>query len=492
MTVLDFLRLTRKNWVVLLVGVIAGVLVMFGYTLLQPRVYTASSAGYVVAGGSAGFMDAMSGTEAAATKARSFIPLITSGAVFDQIASDPTLDLGGESLSGRLSASVAEGSTLLEVSATASSPEAAAALADGALEAVAAVVEHIESEVGAESSSILVVPLENAVVPTQPVSPDLRVNLLLGGVIGLVAAYLFVFLRKAADVRVRTAADLSTAAGGAGTLGRIPKSEQLAGKNRAVADVDAHAAEAFRRLRTNLRFSSVDGEVHSVVVTSANVGEGKSTVSVMLARVLARSGQPTVLIDADLRRPSVAGLAGVDGSIGLSEVLSGQVRFEDVLRTTDTPGLLVLPAGHVPPNPSEMLGSQAMRSLVATLSDRHFVVIDAPPVLPVTDAVLLSMVADGTILLATVGKTRKEDVVLARQMLDQVHSRLLGTVLNKVSGRDAGEGHEYKRNSKYYMPSAAAERSSDGATLPTPVTWEPTGESSAEAAGSRRSARRGA
>lgn len=490
MTVLDFLRLTRKNWVVLLAGVLLGALVMLGYTYVQPRVYVANSSGYVVAGGTTGFIDAMSGSDAAAAKARSSIPLITSRAVFDEIAANPGVDLGGEPLDGRLSAWVAEGSTLLEVSAAASTPAAAAALADGALEAVATVVERLGSEVGAESSAIIVVPLENATVPSAPTSPDLRANVLLGGVAGLVLAYLFVFVRKIADVRVRTAVDLSKAAGGAGVLGRIPKSAQLVEQNRADVDADPRAAEAFRRLRTNLRFSSVDEPVRSVVVTSANADEGKSTISIMLAKVIARSGQPTVLIDADLRRPSVAGVVGIDGSIGLSEVLSGQVHVEDALRATDTPGLLILPAGQVPPNPSEMVGSQALKSLIGALSDEYFIVIDAPPILPVTDAALLSMAVDGMILLATFGKTHKEDVALAREMLDQVHARILGTVLNKVPPRDAGEGYAYQRNAKYYT-TAPTNR---GTPPPAPVLAPATREresGSTENVGLRRSARRG-
>lgn len=486
MTVLDFLRITRKNWVILLSGVILGALVMFGYTSIQPRVYVANSSGYVVANGTNGFMDAMSGSEIASAKARSFIPLLTSRAVFDQIAADPGIDLGGESLDGRLNAWVDEGSTLLQVSATASTPESAAALADGALTAVAAVVENIEAEVGAESSSILVVPLENAIAPTEPTSPVLINNLLLGCLGGLVVAYVVVFIRKAADVRVRTASDLAQAAD-TGTLGRIPKSNQLVGDKRTQLDADPQAAEAFRRLRTNLRFSSIDQQVRSVAITSANAGEGKTTVATLLATVIARSGQPTVLIDADLRRPTVASTLGIDGTIGLSEVLSGQVSVADALRATQTPGLVVLPAGNIPPNPSEMVGSESMKSLIAALAEEYFVLIDAPPVLPVTDAALLSMAVDGTILLGTVGKTHKEDVTLARNMLDQVHARVLGTVLNKVPPRAAGEGYAYRENSKYYI----ADRSTSTTAPPAPLTPAIPERTSNAGAGLRRSARRG-
>lgn len=488
MTVLDFLRLTRKNWMILVAAIALGAVALFGYTLLQPRVYVASSSGYVVTGGTTGFIDALSGTEVASSKARSLLPLISSQAVIDQLAADPTLDLDGQPLSGRLSAWVSEGSALLQVSASASSPQSAAALADGALGAVAAVVERLGEEVGADDASILVVPLENAATPTAPSSPNMTSNVLLGALGGLVIGYIIVLVRKAADVRVRTSSDLSKAAGGAGSLGRIPKSEQLVGKKRGNADTDPRSAEAFRRLRTNLRFSSVDDPVQSIVVTSANASEGKSTIAVMLSRVIASSGQPTVLIDADLRHPSVAGVLGIDGSIGLSEVLSGQVQIDSALQSTETSGLLVLPAGHVPPNPSEMVGSQALKTLIASLAEEYFVVIDAPPVLPVTDAALLSRSVDGMILLAAAGKTHKDDIALAREMLDQVHARILGTVLNKVPPRDTGEGYAYQRNAKYYTTTAADPGAPAVALTPASA---PTRSSTAENAGLRRSTRRG-
>lgn len=177
-------------------------------------------------------------------------------------------------------------------------------------------------------------------------------------------------------------------------------------------------------------------------------------------------------------------MVGVDGTIGLSEVLSGQVQIEDALHTTDVAGLFVLPAGRIPPNPSEMVGSQALQSLVTSLSQRYFVVIDTPPVLPVTDAALLSLAVDGTILLAAAGRTHKEDLALARHMLDQVHARVLGTVLNNVSARDVGEGYEYQRNSVYYVTPHAHATASGATSASSSGDVE-------EGAVSRRAARRG-
>lgn len=451
MTVLDFLRLTGRNWRSLAIGVFLGLLGAFGYTQIQPHVFEASSSGFVVAGSSVDAGFPLQGSEASIAKANSYLPLINSGPVRDKIAANPELGLAeGETLQGRLTATVAPNSELIQVTASAPTPDEAVALANGALQAMADVITDFETQIGGGVSNVKVIPLEDAVPPSSPLTPNLRNNLLIGAGIGIVLAYVFVFLRKALDVKVRTSKDLA-AATRAGALGRIPKSPQLMGKNRGTNDADAIAAESFRRLRTNLRFASVDEEIRSMVITSSNAGEGKSTIATSLAQVLAQSNTPTILIDADLRRPTVATVLGIDGKVGLSEVLSGQVSLEDALVASKIPGLYVLPSGRIPPNPSEMLGSEAMKSIISLLSTDYIVVIDAPPLLPVTDAAVLSTRVDGVVLVATAGRTRREDVSAARDMIDQVNGRLLGTVLNMVPPRDTADGYEYRRNRSYYV-----------------------------------------
>lgn len=456
MTVADFVALTRRSWRTLLIFLAVGLAAATIATALMPRVYQSRSAGYVVAGYDGGLTDALGGSQAAISKARSYIPLITSGAVFGEIAENSELDLGGEPLVGRLSAAVAAESTLIEVTASASTPEGSVALANGALTALAVVVEDIEASASAsQQAAITVVPLDNAVAPTRPVSPDWRLNLLLGGVASLVAGYLFVIVRRALDQRVRTTEQLTELLG-VGVLGRIPKLDEEKGTSTGRAELGGLGSEAFRQLRTSLRFSSVDHEVRSVVVTSANQGEGKSTIAAALAKVLAESGEPTVIVDADLRRPSMPTLLGVDGSVGLSEVLSGQVVVADALRATNVSGLVVIPAGRTPPNPSEMIGSDAMRGLIDELAQEYFVIVDAPPLLPVTDAALASVIVDGVIFVAAAGLTRKPEVIAALRILEQVHPRLLGGVLNMVSVRRGEDSYHYNRRNRGYHARASA------------------------------------
>ncbi|KQQ05647.1 MULTISPECIES: polysaccharide biosynthesis tyrosine autokinase [unclassified Rathayibacter] len=456
MTVVDFIAFIRRNWKALVVAVLVGVTAMAAFSFVTPKVYESSSAGFVIAATDGSSADAISGAQTAVTRANAYLPLISSSAVYERIQSDPEANPGGEALNGRLTASVAPGSTLIQVTAEASTPENAAALANGALAALAAVIADIETQSTADRTpQITVVPLENAEPASTPTSPNWLRNLLLGAAGGLVLGFVVAFLRRALDIRVRTV-DQLTELFGVGVLGRIPKAGRRAGRKGET--VDRITAEAYRALRTGLRFSSVDDETRSVVITSANQAEGKSTIASGLARVTADSGQRTLLIDADLRRPTVAKMLGIDGAVGLSEVLSHQIPVEDAIRPTGTEGLFALPSGHIPPNPSEMLGSAAMRTLVERLSKDYFVIIDAPPILPVTDASIVATVVDGVVFVVASNRTRRPEVTAARRILAQVRGRVLGTVLNMVTAQDGDTGYYYydRKNSYYTQPQQAA------------------------------------
>ena len=180
-------------------------------------------------------------------------------------------------------------------------------------------------------------------------------------------------------------------------------------------------------------FADPDTSPHSVVVTSPQPGEGKSTVSALLARALALRGGKVVLIDGDLRRPMIASLFDIDTGVGLTQVLSGAVPLDEALVSRPTPpGLLVLPAGRIPHNPSEVVGSERMRDLIAELSRSYLVIIDAPPALPVTDAMIMAQRVDGIIVITFMAKTRKEHLKKVLQLADNVNVRIFGIVLNGI------------------------------------------------------------
>lgn len=205
----------------------------------------------------------------------------------------------------------------------------------------------------------------------------------------------------------------------------------------------AMPSEAFRVLRTNLQFMSLDKPLKTIMVTSATPGEGKTTTAANLAVAFAQTGASVCLIDADLRRPMVAKTFGVDNWSGLTSALIGQTDLDVALKQCAVPGLTLLPSGPVPPNPAELVGSNKMSKLLADLSERfEMVIIDTPPVLAVTDAAVLAPKADGVVMVVRSGKVDYRLVNRAKDALLAVKANLLGVVLDGVEA-ERGEGYYY-------------------------------------------------
>ncbi len=455
MTILDFVRLSRAHLLHLVVLTVVGAGVALAVTAQMPTVFLADASGYVVVGGDPQTSgEGLAETTLGGTKADSYLPLVTGRAVAQRAIEETGIQASPAEVAGRVGASVAPNSVILKVTATGPTPEQARLLADAVIKATAQEANRIE-RVGSSSRGsaplVQIVPIETA-LPGVQVAPVMRVNVLVGAVVGLGVAYLLVFLRRQLDTRVRTVTEVEGLVGSS-VLGVVPTTSELkkeTGRGR-LEDLGA-ASEAFRQIRTNLRFLSVDGSLRSIVVTSANPGDGKSTVSATLARTLSEAGQKTVVIDADLRRPTLAGVLDQSGRVGLSQLLSGQVKLKDVLQDTDQPNLKFIAAGRVPPNPSELLGSQRMHALIDHLAKDHLVILDAPPLLAVTDAGLLAAMTDGALLVLAVGRTQKEHARHSAKLLGQVGARVLGVVLNLAPKKGVGtaiHGHAYAGYASY-------------------------------------------
>ena len=240
------------------------------------------------------------------------------------------------------------------------------------------------------------------------------------------------------DRRIRTLADVERTVT-APVLGGVAFDPQASARPLVVANAPHDPrAEAFRSLRTNVRFLFPPHESAVFVVTSAGPSEGKSTTAANLAIALGESGYRVALVDADLRKPRVAKLFGVEGAIGLSDVLIGRVDVNDVTQRWGRGTFFVLPAGTIPPNPAELLGSDAMATLVDDLKAAFDVVIvDAPPVLPVTDAAVLSRLTTGVLLVAAAEATRTDDLASAVERIEAVDGKVLGTVVTMLPIRGA-------------------------------------------------------
>lgn len=487
MTIEDFLRLLLRNLLLLVVVTVLCGAAGYAYSFTRPAVYSASALGYV--GVSAGtdengqpIVQSGSSMDAQYQRAQSYLPLFSTRAVGERIVSSTGLQMGPDQVAGSLQASLDPNAPIITVTATAGSAEDAGTIANAAVEAVAAEARSLES--GGDETADSPYPLvayQTALVPGAPVSPDREKYLAAGALAGLLVALGIAVLRDRNDTRLRTADDIPEEFG-LPLLGSIPDSKEMSrAKDGTLPTPRAFAVrEAFRKLRTNLRYVDVDSPPRSIVVTSSAPGEGKSTVSAELARVMARAGQATVLVDADLRRPMIATQFGVDHTVGLAQVVAGAVTLEDALVPTDIPGLTVLPAGQVPPNPSELLGSRRMKDLLEELARGRFVLVDAPPVLAVTDAQLLAHHADGAILVAVPGKTSAQALAKAAEAIRGIDGKVHGLVFNRASTSrlsrlaygDAEYGYGYSAYGaygKYAEDAPAATAESAGSLVPADV-----------------------
>ena len=318
---------------------------------------------------------------------------------------------------------------------------------------------------GLRSSNIRVVDV--ARIPIVPAKPNVPRNIALGFLLGLAGGVGLAFLQESLDTTVANLEELS-AITALPALGTIPlqlaangRRKRLTAGTAAIEEQEAagpvthvrpksEAAESYRALRTSILLSSFGAPPKVILVTSALPQEGKTTVSTNSAMVLAQKGGRVLLVDADLRRPGVARALGVRSTAGLSTVLSGVDRVEDaVVPFPQLPNLQILPAGPIPPNPVELLGSTVMKDYIARWRNEYdHIIIDTPPCLSVTDSVVLSVDADRVILVARSGQTPKAALRRASELLMQVNARVMGVVLNAFNLRSA-DGYYYHYGSKY-------------------------------------------
>jgi succinoglycan biosynthesis transport protein ExoP len=288
--------------------------------------------------------------------------------------------------------------------------------------------------------------IEQASLPTAPIGPNWTMQVLLAAAIGLILAVGAAFLIEYLDDTLKSPDEVARTTG-LTTLGAITR---ISGDNPAeklitVRHPKSPISEAYRAMRTNLQFSSLDHPLKSLVVTSPNPVEGKSTTLANLGVVMAQAGKSVVLVDSDLRRPMLHKIFQVPNKEGLTDVLlMDEPQVDGHLQETGVENLRVLTSGPLPPNPSEMLGSQKMHRLIERLvAEADVVVFDTPPSLPVTDATVLATQADGVLIVADAGKTRRAAARQAVDNLQQVGANVLGTALNRLSPRRSGHYYYY-------------------------------------------------
>lgn len=496
----DFVRMIRRYWLGEAIIVLATIGLVAGFTALQPRVYQSTSTGLTQAAAGESLSMTFAGESLAKSRAETYVRVATSDAVAKRAQEILGTDRSVSDLLGKITATLPADTAIIEITASASSPEGAAKLANAWTTALSDQVKALESPEGSVGDpSIAFVPLANARPPYFPSSPNIQTALVLALLAGFALALVYALLRQHFDRRIRSVDQIERLLE-APVIGTVPASPALSDRKR-VVEHDGTAdstqlfaiSESLRELRTNLSYIDVDNPPKVIVVTSSIPGEGKSTLTANLADAIASGNANVVIIDCDLRRPMQSTLYNLRGGVGLTDVLSGRVALGDALQApTASSHLRVLGAGRVPPNPSELLGSRTMRELIAALSGVATVILDAPPLLSVTDAAILGTIADGVVITVGAKQVTAEQLQKAYRSVTRVNGKVLGAVLNKIppNGVDSHD-YGYYRNDYYTANEnveVAAGDAGNASVAETPVGDDaPRGD---EDAPTRRSARK--
>lgn len=440
----DYVKVLRRRWVIVVATTLLAVLVAGLASVLATPMYRAQAQVFVSTQSSESASDLFQGSSFAQQRVRSYADVVTTPKVLQPVVDELDLDTTVAQLGEQVSASVPPETVLIDLAVVDEDPEQARAIANAVAASFVTTITELETPQAGGASPVRVTVVEDAATPTAPFAPDVVRNIGLAVVLGLAAGFGLALLRHSTDTRLRgeqSVREITEAT----ILGGIPFDPDAIKHPLAVrADTRGRRAEAFRQLRTNLQFVDASQHPRSVVITSSIPEEGKSTTACNLAIALSEAGRRVCLVEADLRRPKISNYLGLEGGVGVTTVLIAEAELADVLQPWGDQGLVVLAAGQTPPNPSELLGSRGMDAMLRELELKFdHVLIDAPPLLPVTDAAVVSKLADGVIMVVGIGSADRRDLARALTSLESVGSRLLGVVLNRLPTKGADSDGYY-------------------------------------------------
>lgn len=467
MRLTDYWRMVWGHRIAILaVGLFAALLAGVASSLATP-LYRATTSVYFSLPSGDSATDLSQGSTYTQAQMLSFAELATQPVVLDAVIDELGLEETTRELADQISTRASRDTVILSISVARESPEQAALIANTVADEMRTVVRDLAPKDAAGDPSINAETVGEATPPKYPFRPNKRLNVAVALVGGLLLGTALTIARELFDTRVRSDAEAGELTD-APVLTAVPYSRELK-RLPVVMEAFPHgpAAEAYRRLRINLKYLRSTHEVDVVTLTSSLSGEGKSVSSLNFAYACAESGDRVLLIDGDMRGPGVTTYAGLEPSVGLTTVLTDDADFDDVVQSWSQGARFdVLASGPLPPNPTQLIESAAMRTLLDTLRQRYdLVIIDSPPLLPVSDAALFAARSSGAILVVNLRKAHRNDVTQAAASLATVGADLLGVVVN---------GAEPHSNADYY-----------GAYVKAPSRW-----AMMQTARRRRSARR--
>ncbi|MFH1141759.1 MAG: polysaccharide biosynthesis tyrosine autokinase [Chloroflexota bacterium] len=473
-----YFAILRRWWWLLALGLMGGAAGAFLLSSTMTPLYRATAKVLVeraVSPGTPSSSDITASQQLAAT----FSELIKTRPILEQVVDTLALPYGAGALAGKIS--VTSPRSLMQITVTDPNPKIAADIANATAQTFiddfrdkqflqiaqfqASLANYgitqDPSIIAAQAATMGVLRVaEPAAAPGSPFSPRTRFNVLLGGVLGFLVSGTFVLVLAYLDNGIKSPDEIK-ALTGLTTLGsvlRYPSRDGLGVITIGDEHTHSNLTEAYKFLRTNLQFAALgSADLKSVLITSSSPGEGKTTTAANLAIAIAREGKSVILVDADLRKPALHGIFGIEGHKGLTNIILGDATVEEALASTAIEGLQVLTSGPVPPDATVVLQYAKMKEVVEQLKRRaEMVVFDSPPILAVTDPMLLVPLVDATLLVVDMGSTGRDVVRRAAQELARGNPAFAATVLNKISPK--GRGGYYYYYYYYYGESNGRQR----------------------------------
>ncbi|MCV7073483.1 polysaccharide biosynthesis tyrosine autokinase [Mycolicibacterium rufum] len=445
MNLQDYLKLLRARWLIVCVTTVTALLVAVIVTLLTTPLYQASTRLFVSTPAGSTLTETYQGNRFSQERVLSYTELLMGETLAQRTIDKLGLDMTAHDLQQHVKASAKLETVLIDVEVLDASPVRARDIANTLSDEFVAMVRELETpDSGANPDSRVVVE-QRASIPSHAVVPKTARNLAFGLGLGVVLGIGLAVIRDLLDNTVKSRSIVEELTG-AGLVGTVPLDKERRKQPAINFESDnSGIAEAFRKLRTNLKFLAVDNPPRVIVTTSSMPHEGKSTTAINIALALAEADHNVVLVDGDMRRPMLHRYLDLVGAVGFSTVLSGAASLPETLQKTRFSGLTVLTSGAIPPNPSELLGSKSAKKVLAELRAQFdYVVIDTTPLLAVTDAAILAANSDGVLLIARFGETKRDQLAHAVSSLRDVGARLLGAVLTMTPERGHGSyGYGY-------------------------------------------------
>ena len=438
MNLQNILRILRTRWIPIAAAIVVAMLGTVIITATTTPLYKSSTRLFVSTYAGTSLTDTYQGNLFSQERINSYTVLLTGEVLAQRTVDALHLDISPQALRKEITARSKAGTVLIDVDILDPSPVRARDIANTLSSEFVAMVKQLETSGDGNLPDTRVVVEQPASVSSSPAVPNLIRNLGLGLVAGVLLGVALAVGLDVVDSTVKKLDDLESITG-TSVVGEIPVDKpRRTTPAISFANDNSRIAESFRKLRTNLSFLAVDNPPRVIVVTSSIPNEGKTTTAINLALALAEADNNVLLVDGDMRRSMVQEYLKLDGSVGLSTVLSGAVPLSEALQETTFAGLTVLTAGATPPNPSELLASQAAKKLLAELRGQFdYVIVDSSPLLAVTDGTLLAANADGALLLARYGKTRRDQLTHASEALSNVGAALLGAVFTMTPTRNS-------------------------------------------------------